>query len=49
MRMLRGGGVGFRDWLAVEAFVSGGAGKGILEGRLDAIRYEGLRGLFLKG
>lgn len=49
MRILRAGGVELGDWSADDAFAPGGAGKGILDGRLDAIRYEGFRGLFLKG
>lgn len=38
-----------RDWLSADAFAPEGPGKGILEGRLDAIRYEGFSGFFLKG
>ena len=51
MRILRGGergDVGVEDSFGV-GFAPPGVGKGIVAGRIDAIRYEELRGLFLKG
>jgi hypothetical protein len=49
MWILRGGGVvELGAWFAA-VFASEGTGKCTLDGRLDAIRYDGFRGLFLKG